>query len=64
MQGCRKEIIPQDYAGFVFIDKAHPPMHIKICAGGCNAVDGHKDKQGWGIISFLHPNTNMDVTIR
>ena len=25
--------------------KAHPPAHIEICVGGCNAVDGHKDKQ-------------------
>ena len=25
--------------------KAHSPVHIEICAGGCNAVDGQKDKQ-------------------
>jgi hypothetical protein len=22
----------------------HSPVHIEICAGGCNAVDGEKDK--------------------
>jgi hypothetical protein len=27
----------------------------KISAGGCNAVDGRKDKQGGGIISLLRP---------
>jgi hypothetical protein len=53
--GCRKEIIPTDCAGFVFVYKAHPPVHIRICVDGCNAVDGRKNKQGGGIISFLHP---------
>ncbi|MBT8340650.1 MAG: hypothetical protein KJP07_11605, partial [Desulfatitalea sp.] len=33
--------------------KAHPPVHIRICTGGCNAADGLKDKQDWGIIFFL-----------
>jgi hypothetical protein len=27
----------------------------EICAGGCNAVDGLKNKQGGVIISFLRP---------
>jgi hypothetical protein len=39
----------------VFVYKAHPPVHIRICAGGCNTVDGRKDKQGGGFISFLRP---------
>jgi len=43
--GSRQEIIPQDCAGFWFVYKAHPPVHIRICAGGCNTVDGLKDKQ-------------------
>jgi hypothetical protein len=34
---------------FGFVYKAHPPVHIRICAGGCNAIDGRKDKQGGGI---------------
>jgi hypothetical protein len=34
-----------DCAGFGFVYKAHPPVHIKICA-----VDGRKDKQGGVII--------------
>jgi hypothetical protein len=53
--GGRKKIIPPDCAGFGFVYKAHSPVHIRICAGGCNAVDDRKDKQGGGIISFLHP---------
>jgi len=43
--GSRKEIIPQDCAGFWFAHKAHPPVHIEICAGGCNAVGRPKDRQ-------------------
>ena len=43
--GSREEIIPQDCAGFSSVCKAHPPAHIEICAGGCNAVDGPKDTQ-------------------
>jgi hypothetical protein len=39
----------------VFVYKAQPLVHIKICAGGCNAVDGRKDKQGGVFISFLRP---------
>ena len=35
----------QDCAGFWFVYKAHPPVHIRICTRGCNAVDGPKDKQ-------------------
>ena len=35
----------QDCAGFWFVCKAHPPAHIGICVGGCNAVDGPKNKQ-------------------
>ncbi|MEN8690650.1 MAG: hypothetical protein AB1Z20_11140, partial [Desulfobacterales bacterium] len=38
--------IPQDCAGFGFVYKAHPAAHIEIRVGGCNAVDGPKDKQG------------------
>ena len=43
--GSRQEINPQDCAGFGFVDKANPAAHIEIRAGGCNAVDGPKDKQ-------------------
>jgi hypothetical protein len=43
--GPRQEIIPQDCAGFGFAYKAHPAAHIEIRVGGCNAVDGPKDKQ-------------------
>jgi hypothetical protein len=53
--GHWKKIISPDYAGFVSVYKAHPPVHIRICAGGCNAVDGPKDKQGGGIIFFQRP---------
>ncbi|MGD9976085.1 MAG: hypothetical protein AB7S77_23765, partial [Desulfatirhabdiaceae bacterium] len=38
-------INPLDCDGFWFVCKAHPPVHIGICAGGCNAADGPKDKQ-------------------
>jgi hypothetical protein len=53
--GRRQEIIPPDCAGFGLVYKAHPPVHIRICAGGCNTVDGRKDKQDGGIISCLRP---------
>ena len=43
--GSRREIITQDFAGFWFVYKAHPPAHIGICVGGCNAVDAPKNKQ-------------------
>jgi hypothetical protein len=43
--GSRQEIIAQYGAGFWFVTKAHSPAHIGICAGGCNAGDGPKDKQ-------------------
>jgi len=43
--GSRQKIITQDCAGFWFVYKAHAPVHIGICAGACNAVDGPKDKQ-------------------
>jgi hypothetical protein len=43
--GSRQEIIPQDCAGFGFVYKARPAAHIEIHVGGCNAVDGSKDKQ-------------------
>jgi hypothetical protein len=43
--GSRQEIIPQYGEGFWFVIKAHPSAHIEICAGGCNAEDGPKDKQ-------------------
>jgi hypothetical protein len=36
----------------VFVCKAYPPVHIRICAGGCNAVDGRKDKQDGVFISL------------
>jgi hypothetical protein len=42
--GSRQEIIPQYGEGFWFVIKAHPPAHIEICAGGCNAEDGPKDQ--------------------
>ncbi|MGD9273433.1 MAG: hypothetical protein PVI65_03630, partial [Desulfobacterales bacterium] len=35
-----------DCAGFGFVYKAHTAAHIEIRVGGCNAVDGPKDKQG------------------
>jgi hypothetical protein len=34
-----------DCAGFWFVCKAHPPVHIRICVAGCNAADRPKDKQ-------------------
>jgi hypothetical protein len=43
--GSREEIMPQDGAGFGFVYKAQPAAHIEIRVGGCNAVDGPKDKQ-------------------
>jgi hypothetical protein len=45
ISGQWEKIIPEDYAGFWLVYKAHPPVHIWICAGGCNAVDGKKDKK-------------------
>ncbi|BBO84912.1 hypothetical protein DSCO28_54780 [Desulfosarcina ovata subsp. sediminis] len=54
--GWRKEIIPPDRAGFGVVYKAPPPVHIGgIRTYGGNAVDGHKDKQDGGIISFRQP---------
>jgi len=44
--GSSKKINPQNCAGCWFVYKAYPPVHIKICAGGCNAVDEPADKQG------------------
>jgi hypothetical protein len=44
-QERRKEINAPDCPGFAFVYKAHPPVRIRICAGGCNAVDGRQDKQ-------------------
>jgi hypothetical protein len=35
----------------------HPPVHIRICTGGCNAVDGSKDKQEGRFIFSHVPNT-------
>jgi hypothetical protein len=29
----------------MFVNKAHPAAHIEICVGGCNALEGPKDKQ-------------------
>ena len=37
--------MPHDCAGLWFVYKAHPPAHIGIRLGGCNAVDGPQDKQ-------------------
>jgi hypothetical protein len=42
--GSRKEIT-QYSEGFWFVIKAHLSAHIEICAGGCNAENGPKDKQ-------------------
>lgn len=53
--GSRKEIIVPNCDGFWFVLKAHSPVHIGIFAGGCNAVDGPKDKQDTMIISFRGP---------
>ena len=41
----RREIITHDCAEFWFVYKAHPPAHIGICVGGCNAVDRPKNNQ-------------------
>ena len=51
--GLRKGIIEQDCAGFWFVYKAHPPVHIRICAGGCNAVGGTEDQSRLGGIYFF-----------
>jgi hypothetical protein len=40
----------QDCAGSQSICKAHPPMHIGICVGGCNAADEPKDNQNVSLI--------------
>jgi len=32
-------------AVFWFVYKAHPPVHIGICTGGCNNIDGPKGKK-------------------
>ena len=50
-------MIPLDCAGFWFVYKAHPPVHIRICAAGCNVVDGPKDKQN--VQSFLAEALNL-----
>jgi hypothetical protein len=42
--GSRQSIIAQYDAGFWFVTQAHSSAHIGICAGGCNAGDGPKDK--------------------
>jgi len=44
-KGSRPKIIGPDWAGFWFIFKAYPPVHIGICVGGCNAEDESKEKQ-------------------
>jgi hypothetical protein len=38
-------------------------VHIRICAGGCNTVDGRKDKQDGGFISFLRPKPGGRLAI-
>ncbi|MGB8335457.1 MAG: hypothetical protein WCE56_13260, partial [Desulfobacterales bacterium] len=55
------EIIPQDCAGFGFVCKAHPAAHIEIRVGGCNAVDGPKDKQD--VELFLSGALNEPIRI-
>jgi hypothetical protein len=45
ISGQWKKIIQQDCAGCWSVYKAHFPVHIWICAGGCNALDGPKDKK-------------------
>jgi hypothetical protein len=44
LQPFERLLIPRDCAGFGFVCTAHPAAHIEIRAGGCNAVDGPKDK--------------------
>ena len=53
--------IPQDCAGFGFVYKAHPAEHIEIRFGGCNAVDGPKDKQDVNL--FFEPGHGVIVYI-
>ena len=38
--GSRQKMIPQDCAGFGFVYKAPPLVHIRISADGGNEVDG------------------------
>jgi hypothetical protein len=47
-------------AGFWFVCKAHPPAHFEIRVGGCNAVDGPKDKQE--VTVFLATTLKPDVS--
>jgi hypothetical protein len=58
VSGSRQEIIPQYGAGFWFVTQAHSPVHIGICAGGCNAGDGPKDNQDVALFfaEALKPN--------
>jgi hypothetical protein len=45
VSGQWKKIISQDCPGCWSVYKAHFPVHIWICAGGCNAAGGPKDKK-------------------
>jgi hypothetical protein len=43
--GSWQQIIPQYYAGFGLVYKAHTAAQIEIRVGRCNTVDGPNDKQ-------------------
>ena len=46
MSGVRvTEINPPHGAGGGFVNKANPPVHIEICAGGWNVGDGTTGKK-------------------
>ena len=48
--------MPQDGAGFGFVYKAHPAMHVARRGGGYYAVNGPKDKQGVELFFSWGPN--------
>jgi hypothetical protein len=48
----REKGITSDRAGFWFGCKAHSPVHIRICAGGCDAAGGPTRWQN-SVIIFL-----------
>ncbi|HSM75720.1 MAG TPA: hypothetical protein VK852_13830, partial [Desulfobacterales bacterium] len=45
LSGSRQSIIPECVTGFWFVTQAHPPVHIGICTGGCNAEGRPKDQR-------------------
>jgi hypothetical protein len=47
-----------------FVIKAHPAAHIEICAGGCNAEDGPKDKQDVELFFAEAPIPLQDLTFK